>query len=176
MNFCPNCGTPCPDTANFCSHCGARLEPFSAGGAQDTADGRQPGPGSSRQDPYQAQGPNGSGQDGQPMWYPPYRSIAVCLILTIVTCGLYGLYWLYKVNNELCMVSGDYYGTSGGTVLLLCIVTCGIYGIYWAYKMGERCSVITGSQTAPILYLVLALLGMQIINLALFQDVLNKCS
>ena len=62
------------------------------------------------------------------------RNIAVCIVLTLVTCGIYGIYWIVCLTNDVNTVSGDVNGTSGGMVVLLTIVTCGIYGIYWAYK------------------------------------------
>ena len=66
------------------------------------------------------------------------RNLAVCIILTIVTCGIYGLVWLYWLNDDTNTVSNEPNPTSGGIVILLSIVTCGIYGIYWAYKQGEK--------------------------------------
>ena len=29
------------------------------------------------------------------------RNIAVCIILSIVTCGIYGIYWCYKMGQQL---------------------------------------------------------------------------
>lgn len=66
------------------------------------------------------------------------RNIAVCIILSLVTCGIYGLYWFVVMTNESNQVSGRPNSTSGGVSLLLMIITCNIYGLYWAYKMGEK--------------------------------------
>ena len=52
----------------------------------------------------------------------------------------------------------------------------GYGGIYWAYKMGQNCACLNGDSSGSILYLLLALFGFQIINLALFQDMINKCA
>ena len=30
-----------------------------------------------------------------------YRSIALCIVLSIITCGLYGIYWGYKLGEAL---------------------------------------------------------------------------
>ena len=97
------------------------------------------------------------------------------IILTIITCGIYGIYWMCKINDEVNALSGEYNATSGGAVVLFSIITCGIYGVYWAYKMGQRCAGLGGEASGGILYLILALFGFQIINLALFQDVINRC-
>lgn len=104
------------------------------------------------------------------------RNIAVSIILTIVTCGIYGLYWCACVNDELKHEAKEDGFTSGGMVILLSIVTCGIYTIYWSYKMGEfvdKTKNAKDSNTA-ILYLILSLIGMDIVIYALIQNELNK--
>lgn len=102
------------------------------------------------------------------------RSIVLAVIFSIITCGIYSLYWIYKCNEEINILADEPAATSGGMVILFSIITCGIYGIYWAYKMGERCDKIKGVQGhSNILYLVLAIVGLQIVNLALMQDTIN---
>lgn len=67
------------------------------------------------------------------------RSVGIAILLTIITCGIYGIYWLIMLNDETNYVSGHQQdGTSGGVVFLLTLVTCGIYGYYWCYKQGEK--------------------------------------
>ena len=46
------------------------------------------------------------------------RNIAVCIVLTLVTCGIYGIYWIVCLTNDVNTVSGDVNGTSGGMVVL----------------------------------------------------------
>ena len=66
------------------------------------------------------------------------RSVGIAILLSIITCGIYGIYWLIMLNDETNYVSGHQQdGTSGGVVFLLTLVTCGIYGYYWCYKQGE---------------------------------------
>jgi len=77
------------------------------------------------------------------------RNIAVCIVLTLVTCGIYGIYWIVCLTNDVNTVSGDVNGTSGGMVVLLTIVTCGIYGIYWAYKQGEKLDFTKNNRGIP---------------------------
>ena len=108
------------------------------------------------------------------------RSIPISIILTIVTCGIYGLYWLMCLTDELNWASGHQGDTSGGTALVLTIVTCGLYGIYWAYKMGEKVEELRvhngmPAGSSPIIYLVLWIIELGIIDLVLIQDNLNKC-
>ena len=108
------------------------------------------------------------------------RNIAVCIILSIVTCGIYGIYWFICMVNDLNLASDNPADTSGGVVFLLTLVTCGIYGLYWFYKAGEKVSIVKAKSTgytdssSGILYLILALFGLQIINYCLIQSELNK--
>lgn len=68
------------------------------------------------------------------------RNFWIYLLLTIITCGLYSIYFWYVYTediNKIC--SGDGQESMNYIlVLLLSIVTCGIYGFYWYYKQGNR--------------------------------------
>ena len=52
------------------------------------------------------------------------------LILPLITCGIYGIYWFVCLTNEMNKLS-DTKDTSGGLCFLLNLITCNIYGIYW---------------------------------------------
>lgn len=106
------------------------------------------------------------------------RNIAVCIILSIVTCGIYGIYWFICLSNEANTASNTF-GTSGGTAFLLSLITCNIYGIYWAYKQGEKIDVAKKNRGIPsentgVLYLILWLIGFGIVAEALMQNELNQ--
>lgn len=48
------------------------------------------------------------------------RSVGIAILLSIITCGIYGIYWLIMLNDETNYVSGHQQdGTSGGVVFLL---------------------------------------------------------
>lgn len=90
------------------------------------------------------------------------RSIGVCILLSIITCGIYGIYWFIVLTDEANYVSGHANdGTSGGVAFLLTLVTCGIYGYFWAYKMGERLAEaqhkrgMMVDQSQSVIYLIL---------------------
>lgn len=106
------------------------------------------------------------------------RNIAVNIILTIVTCGIYGLVWFVQMTDDAANASDDH-SMSGGVALLLTIVTCGIYRIYWAYKMGKLLSQAADNKGITItdnsvLYLILEILGLNIVNCCLIQSDLNR--
>ncbi len=107
------------------------------------------------------------------------RNIALCIVLSLVTCGIYALYWLYCMVEDTNLLTSRPDAASGGLMLLLTIVTCGIYGFYWFYRTGEdldRLRIDRGGLPGHlgILYLVLALLGLSIVSYALLQSELNE--
>ena len=107
------------------------------------------------------------------------RSIGLSIFLSIITCGIYGLYWFVVMTNETNTLTGKP-DTSGGVCVLLNIITCGIYGIYWSYRMGQKIQEIKANKNMaadsnlPILYLILSIFGLQIITYALVQNELNQ--
>ncbi len=107
------------------------------------------------------------------------RDIAVCIILSIVTCGIYGIYWFICLTDDTNAVSGNMGDTSGVIAFLLSLVTCNIYGFYWAYRQGEKIDQVKNSRGIPsnsngIAYLLLCLFGFSIVAYALMQNELNK--
>ena len=122
--ICPNCGSNNPDGTAFCANCGS---PVSNGAPNNGAIPPQAQPN------FQGSAPNG-GMTPPPVFngnpFPgghiEQRNIALCIILSIITCGIYGLYWIYKLTEDVNTLKGDPNATSGGIVILLGIITCGI--------------------------------------------------
>lgn len=111
------------------------------------------------------------------------KSIAVCIILSLVTCGIYDLIWIIALADDINTASLDTENnekkTSGGLVLLFSILTCGIYYLYWLYKSGDRLDIVRESFNRSIgnlgiLYLILGLFGFGLISQALIQNELNE--
>ena len=106
------------------------------------------------------------------------RDLAVAIILSIITCGIYGIYWFIVMTEDVNALTDDH-KTSGGMAFVLTLVTCGIYGIYWAYSMGKRMYEYQSARGEnvsdnSVLYLVLTIFGFGIVVYALLQDTLNK--
>lgn len=68
------------------------------------------------------------------------RSLIKYILLSIITFGFYGIYFLHAYARDMNIVcSGDGRRTAGALkVILLTAVTCGIYAFIWYYKVGER--------------------------------------
>lgn len=106
------------------------------------------------------------------------RSLPVSILLTIITCGIYGIYWFIVLTDEINLLSEEN-DTSGGVAFLLTLVTCGLYGIYWAYRLGIKTGIMKekrggGASDDRIVYLILQLCGLAIIVFALAQNEVNN--
>lgn len=107
------------------------------------------------------------------------KNLVMNIILSLVTCGLYGLYWFVTLTEDAKEFSKDEQMQSGGLALVLTIVTCGIYGFYWAYKMGKMIeqgqkNYGLNAKDNSILYIVLQLFGLGIVGYCLMQNDLNE--
>ena len=79
---------------------------------------------------------------------PPYsgtrlkddRGLASYIILSIITCGIYSYYFIYKMAHDVNIAcDGDGENTSGLVAfVLLSLITCGIYAWFWYYNLGNR--------------------------------------
>ncbi len=112
------------------------------------------------------------------------RSPGLTLLLILLTCGIYYLYFIYVTSQE----TQDFLeepDTSPGLEVLLCLLTCGLYNIYWDYKMGKRIAEMCVRVGLPptdnaVLYLVLDLIGvggfasLGLLNPVLQQESLNR--
>lgn len=177
--FCTKCGANIPDSVKFCPTCGAPVGQQTANAQSDT--GAQNSNGQQNQNGYYQNGyyQNGQTPGGSPWYRAPIqnRSIGVCILLSIVTCGIYLYYWIYCLTEDLNIACGIR-DTSGGMVVLLSLVTCGIYMWYWLYKCGEKVDAVRARRgmsgaNSSIVYLLLGIFGLSIVSLALIQSELN---
>ena len=160
--FCEKCGKEIPDSTKFCPFCGAPVskaqdfvnkagEAFNAaeqelGSAFDEV--KQSFTGNSANQQNAGGQYNGGYQNNGGQTPPPYRGerlkddrgLASYIILSIITCGIYGYYFIYKMAHDVNVAcDGDGENTSGLVAfILLSMITCGIYAWYWYYKLGNR--------------------------------------
>lgn len=103
------------------------------------------------------------------------RSVGVSLLLWFLTMSIYGLVWLWRLikNTRLLCKESD---RCVGEFLLVTLVP--FYVIYWAYKRGRMLSYAARNEgydvpNHSVLYLVMALLGLNIVTMCLMQDAFN---
>ena len=105
------------------------------------------------------------------------RSVGMAVVLSLITCGIYALYWEYKVWDSLYRANNM--PSTAGTDVLLGIVTCGIYTHYMMYKAGKMESDAHRIFNLPpkddsVLYLILSLFTIGILPLAIIQGNINS--
>ncbi|GEM00853.1 protein of unknown function [Halolactibacillus halophilus] len=106
------------------------------------------------------------------------RSVAMVIILSLITCGIYSLYWIYAITEELSQATNDP-TFSGAKALIFLLLTCGIYGFFWYYVVGQKMADMQRQHNMLIkdngvLYIVLAIFGFGIISDAIIQAEMNK--
>lgn len=104
------------------------------------------------------------------------RSIVTSVLLSVITCGIYTLYWDYKILDELYRANNIQ--STAGTDILLGLVTCGIYNIYYHYKMGKMLNSAMISNGLPpkddsILFVILPIFGLGIVVNCIVQNDFN---
>lgn len=108
------------------------------------------------------------------------RNIAIYIILSVLTCGIYNLIWIYELAEDINIIDVDTASkTSGIMVVLYSILTCGIYFWYWLYRSGDRLDRIRynngrNSANLGLIYVILGILGLGLISEILIQVELNE--
>jgi hypothetical protein len=106
------------------------------------------------------------------------RSIVTAVLLTIVTCGIYGMYWQYKQFETVNAWLGRE-ELSFGLYLVVGILTCGLFFIYYEYKFAnamvevQRQRGMRVNDSLPLMALLLAIFGLQIITWCMEQQEIN---
>lgn len=109
------------------------------------------------------------------------KSIGLCVVLSLVTCGIYSIYWLYTIAhdlNDLCESQNQEKGAEPGLVVVLSIVTCGIYLLYYLWKVGKMVSSLTRSNghhpsDDSIVLMVLSILQLSLVSYCILQSHIN---
>lgn len=64
------------------------------------------------------------------------RQLPIMLLLNIITCGWYYIYWIYKTSSEIKYFT-ERDDLNPSLEVLLGIITGGLYFKYWYYKYGN---------------------------------------
>lgn len=112
-------------------------------------------------------------EEGRPAAIVKRRSNFRAIVFTVLTAGIYGVYWYMRLTNESNSLS-QYKTASGGKAVLLLFVTLGVYGFYWSYMLGKRVYDFGGGTSGPILYLALWCVGLGFVDFILAQCALNR--
>ena len=106
------------------------------------------------------------------------REIVLAIIFSLLTCGIYGIYWFIRMTDDAKALSSED-NANGVLAFVYTLLTCGIYQIYWYYKMGKNMQIagelhgITIEDNS-IAYLLLGVFGLGLVSYCLIQNDLNK--
>ena len=107
------------------------------------------------------------------------RSIALGIIFSLLTCGIYSLYWEYKQMATL----NAWLGRTEYRFWLwffLSLLTCGIFALYYEYKMAVGINEVQAnnglnvSNSLAVICVLFAIFGIGIASLAIQQWEINK--
>lgn len=102
---------------------------------------------------------------------------AIVLLLSIVTCGIYYLIWMYRVSSEVQEALGEP-DTSPALDVLLTVISCYLYSIFWDWKVAQKIARIQEncgikSENNSVLYLILNFVGLGVVTPLFIQQNLN---
>jgi hypothetical protein len=106
------------------------------------------------------------------------RDIVMSIIFTVITCGIYGLYWQFKQMEIInAWLQREEY--SFWTWFFLSIITCGIYAVYIEYKLAVSINTIqeqnglTVNSNLPLICILVSVCGLGIVSNAIQQSEMN---
>ena len=105
------------------------------------------------------------------------RNVVGCIILSLVTCGIYAIIWEYKLLSDMYRMNNM--PSKAGIDILLGFVTCGIYTIYVFYKLGQLESQVHSTYGLPpkndsLIYLILGIFTVTLVPFAMLQNNINN--
>ena len=106
-------------------------------------------------------------------------NIVTDIIFTLITCGIYGLFWQNRMFKSVNTLVGQQ-RFNFWPWFLLTIVTCGIYNMYTQYILaqalneGQIAEDARPTDNLPILALLLTIFQLHIVALAIEQNEINK--
>jgi hypothetical protein len=104
------------------------------------------------------------------------KDIAISIILSLITFGIYSLFWAYSMIKKIRLVNKESTDVVGE---FLCLIFVPFYAIYWLYTRGQKITKGAASfgvnvDDNSVIYLVLSLFGLSIVAYAMMQNDLNK--
>jgi hypothetical protein len=103
------------------------------------------------------------------------RNIAICIILSLVTCGIYNVYWQYQqmesVNDMLQEERYSFLRWFAFTLL-----TCGLYHIYHEYRLSTDIAKAIGREPGNegLIAILLSVFGLSLVVDAIQQSQINE--
>lgn len=141
--FCSKCGAEIQDGVKFCPSCGEKFAGVNFNDVSNKVnqafDGVEKELGSAVNDVHQTFNGGGAGNGGKEKLKTD-RGLLAYIVLSIITCGIYSYYFIYKMAHDVNIACEGDGKTTGGLIAFICLsfITCGIYAWFWYYNLGNR--------------------------------------
>lgn len=99
------------------------------------------------------------------------RNLVTCVLLTILTCGIYPFFWMYGMYSDINRELKE--NNSAGVDILLMFLTCGIWTIWCIYKYSKKVGEITGEDNS-LICLICMLFSAGLISYCIMQNQINN--
>lgn len=101
------------------------------------------------------------------------RNIVTAIIFSLITCGIYSVYWAIMLARESVSVKDE---KDDGILEIILMLFLPFIGFYLAEKkLAEGCAEKgIAHKDNSVIYLVLGLIGFSIVNFCMMQSDLNK--
>lgn len=104
------------------------------------------------------------------------RNVGICILLSIVTFGIYLIFWEYLLVKNTKAIKKD---TSNCAAEVLCLIFVPYYFLFWWFTRGKLVKEqfakhgysATGNE---IVYLILGIFGLPIVSMAIMQNDFNS--
>jgi hypothetical protein len=172
---CSNCGQENQEEARFCVKCGKSIDGSGNGKIYCPSCGKENTQGVF----FCAHCGASVGAPQQPYKGPYASNIALDIILSIITCGIYWFFWQARQMRALNSLLKEQ-RFSFLLWFLVSLITCFLFNIYYEYIMAQAIVEIqkkqgkTPSNDLPVLSLVLSLFQFYVITDAIQQNEINK--
>lgn len=103
-----------------------------------------------------------------------HRSVLLALLFSVLTCGIYYIYWFISLTNQSNELAPKNATMGGVGAFLMTIITFGIYDAYWSYRMGEKAGEMLNKSSDGFLYLILWFFTFGFVPVCLGQSAVNK--
>ncbi|MBE7450265.1 MAG: DUF4234 domain-containing protein [Kofleriaceae bacterium] len=93
------------------------------------------------------------------------RSVAMVIVLSIITFGIYAIVWMVKTKNEM--------NSQGANIPTAWLIIVPIVSIWWMWKYSGGVEHVTRGKTSQVIAFVLMFV-LGVIGMAIIQDAFNK--
>ena len=119
--------------------------------------------------------------DDKPLSSEHHLDVAAGIIFSVITCGIYNVFWNYRQMKAMNVLLGREEFNFGKWAILT-FVSCGLYHIYYEYRMGVELQNWLTQNSRPVnqnlamIGLIMSVCGLTVIADAVYQHELNKIS